>query len=253
MSTGETWAMIGGLAVLTYLIRFSFIGLMRGRRFTEEEQERVEGLLGLAAPAIRNALRFFSVSQQLERDPLTGLGNRRALCVQGGQWLADSVRHHQPISLLVMDLDRFKDVNDSHGHPVGDRLLCKVAETLMRVTRQADLCVRMGGDEFVVLLPWTGLADALDCAERIRRSVSAERVETPSGEWVSPRMSIGVATHRGGMDMDHLYHQADQALYAAKRAGADCVLAGSSGAEYRLSEPVGTARQTYPLDSSPTA
>ncbi len=215
--------------------------LMRGRRFSEDDQIRIEGLLGLAAPAIQNALRFHSVSQQLERDPLTGLGNRRALTMQGAQWLADSVRHHQPISMLVMDLDRFKAVNDTFGHPVGDRLLCKVADTLMAVTRTEDLCVRMGGDEFVVLLPWTGLADALECAERVRRAFSELALETGSGDFVKASVSIGVATYRKGMDLDQLYHQADEALYAAKRAGSNCVLAGSSGIESKRSDPVGTS------------
>nr|WP_206171886.1 GGDEF domain-containing protein [Thiorhodococcus mannitoliphagus] len=205
--------------------------LMRGRRFSESEQVAIESLLGLAAPAIQNALRFSSVSRQLERDPLTGLGNRRALTLQGAQWLADSVRHQQPLSMLVMDLDRFKSVNDTYGHPVGDRLLCQVAETLREATRTSDLCVRLGGDEFVVLLPWSGLADALECAERIRRRLASQPIETATGEQVAGQVSIGVASYRKGMDLDRLYHQADQALYAAKRSGANCVLAAPSNAD----------------------
>nr|WP_209262198.1 GGDEF domain-containing protein [Thiorhodococcus minor] len=205
--------------------------LMRGRRFSESEQVAIESLLGLAAPAIQNAVRFSAVTRQLERDPLTGLGNRRALKLQGAQWLADSIRHQQPISMLVMDLDRFKDVNDTHGHPVGDRLLCRVAEILTACTRTSDLCVRLGGDEFVVLLPWSGLADALDCAERIRRHLASAPIETPTGEQVAAQVSIGVAGYRKGMDLDQLYHQADQALYAAKRSGANRVLALPSTSE----------------------
>lgn len=205
--------------------------LMRGRRFSESEQIAIESLLGLAAPAIQNALRFASVTRQLERDPLTGLGNRRALTLQGAQWLADSIRHEQPISMLVMDLDRFKDVNDTHGHPVGDRLLCRVAEILTACTRTSDLCIRLGGDEFVVLLPWSGLADALECAERIRRRLESAPIETPTGEQVAAQLSIGVAGYRKGMDLDRLYHQADQALYAAKRSGANRVLALPSTAD----------------------
>ncbi len=214
--------------------------LMRGRRFSETDQARIEGLLGLAAPALHNALRFYALTQQLERDPLTGLGNRRALTLQGGQWLADSIRHKQPLSMLVMDLDRFKAVNDTYGHPVGDRLLCSLADSLRAVTRTADLCVRMGGDEFVVLLPGTGLADALECAERIRQAVAKLALIATSGDPVRTSVSIGVATHRHGMDLDHLYHQADDALYAAKRAGCNRVLAGAGHADgERKSEPLG--------------
>mgnify|MGYP001809901960 CR=1 FL=1 len=214
--------------------------LMRGRRFSETDQTRIEGLLGLAAPALHNALRFHDLTQQLERDPLTGLGNRRALTLQGGQWLADSIRHKQPLSMLVMDLDRFKTVNDTYGHPLGDRLLCALADTLRAVTRTADLCVRMGGDEFVVLLPGTDLSDALECAERVRHAVAKLILIAPNGEPVKTSVSIGVATHRNGMDLDQLYHQADDALYAAKRAGCNRVLAGAGYADgERNSEPVG--------------
>jgi diguanylate cyclase (GGDEF)-like protein len=192
--------------------------LMRGRRFSEDDQQRIEGLLALAVPAIQNALRFSHVNRQLERDPLTGLGNRRALTLQGEQWLADSVRHHHSLSMLVLDLDRFKAVNDTHGHPVGDRILCKVAETLMAVTRTADLCVRLGGDEFVVLLPETGPEAAQDCAERIRHALARQFVETESGLRVGISVSIGVATLRPGMNLDQLYQHADVALYASKQA-----------------------------------
>jgi len=213
--------------------------LMRGRRFSEKDQMRIESLLGLAAQSLRNALRFFETAQQLERDPLTGLGNRRAFNMQGGQWLADSVRHRHPIALLVMDLDRFKGVNDTYGHPVGDQLLRAVADTLTSVTRTADLCVRMGGDEFAVLLPGTDLSAAMECAERIRLALVQKSVVTPTGETVTGRVSIGVAAYRAGMDLDQLYLQADDALYAAKRAGSNRVLAGVGHLDGPRSEPLG--------------
>lgn len=205
--------------------------LMRGRRFSDIEQTRIEGLLGLAAPTLHNALRFYTVSQQLERDPLTGLGNRRALTLQGEQWLADAIRHQQPLSMLVMDLDRFKGVNDTYGHPLGDHLLCGLADSLRAVTRTADLCVRIGGDEFVVLLPGTDLFAAMECGERIRCAVARLSLTAPDGTPVSTSVSIGVATHRSGMDLDQLYRHADEALYAAKRAGCNRVVAGTGHAE----------------------
>ncbi|WP_246237719.1 GGDEF domain-containing protein [Caldichromatium japonicum] len=192
--------------------------LWRNRPFTAEDQQQIEALLALAVPSIHNALRFFQINRQLERDPLTGLGNRRALTIQGAQWLADCIRHRHPLSLLVLDLDRFKMINDTYGHPVGDRVLCQVAEILRAVTRTADLCVRLGGDEFVVLLPGATLDEAKDCAERIRQALAEQWVETETGERIGIGASIGAASHRPGMDLDQLYHEADAALYAVKQA-----------------------------------
>lgn len=262
--------------------------LMRGRRFSEADQIRIESLLGLAAQTLQHALRFFELNQQLERDPLTGLGNRRALKIQGAQWLADSQRHQEPLSMLVLDLDRFKSINDRFGHPLGDQLLCRIAETLRMQTRSADLCIRLGGDEFAVLLPRADLSEAMECAERIRHAVAQIALPTASDMTINPSVSIGVATCRVGAaaehshhltddrrtpdlseaiecaermrcavaklsdsllvgaaiqshecvdvpasrpetDLDLLYHQADDALYAAKRAGSNRVLAGASG------------------------
>ncbi len=214
--------------------------LARGRRFSDLDQARIESLLGLAAPALRNAIRFQGLSQQLERDVLTGLGNRRAFYLQGGRWLADAIRQERPLSMLLMDLDSFKSVNDRFGHPVGDRLLCALADTLVAATRGSDLCVRMGGDEFSVLLPGTDLVAAMECAERIRRSVARLSVDTEAGGKVSATVSIGVATYRSGLDLELLYRQSDEALYAAKRAGCNRVLAGTSGCLREELDPVCT-------------
>ncbi|SDX53686.1 diguanylate cyclase (GGDEF) domain-containing protein [Allochromatium warmingii] len=192
--------------------------LMRSQRFSAAEQTRIAGWLSLALPAIRNALYVAQITRQLERDPLTGLGNRRALTLQGEQWLADCVRHEHPFSMLVLDLDRFKAVNDTHGHPVGDRVLGCVAETLMAVTRTADLCVRLGGDEFCVLLPNTDLDAAHECAARIRQALTQRCIETDAGQRLHIRASIGAATHELGMTLEQLYQRADSALYAMKQA-----------------------------------
>lgn len=213
--------------------------LTRGRRFCDTDQEQIEELLGLAAPALRNALSFRTMSQQLERDPLTGLGNRRALTFQGAQRLAESVRYGYPLSMLVMDLDRFKSVNDTHGHMVGDRLLCAVALAIRAATRASDLCTRIGGDEFVVLLPRTGLAAALECGERIWRAISTVTIRAGTEAPITASVSIGVACYRSGMDFEQLYHQADEALYAAKRAGTNRVLAGMGQADSGASDAVG--------------
>ncbi|EIC22996.1 GGDEF domain-containing protein [Thiorhodovibrio frisius] len=200
--------------------------LTRGRRFSEQEQEKIESLLGLAAPALRNALRFNELSLQLETDPMTGLGNRRALHTQGERWLSDSERQHRPLTMLALDLDRFKPINDRFGHPEGDRLLCQVARVLRESTRPSDVCVRMGGDEFVVLVPGADVTSAMDCAERIRQAIGEIELSAPEAAGVRVSASIGLAMHHEGMTLDQLYNQADSALYAAKHAGSNRVLAG---------------------------
>ena len=207
--------------------QIGIFSLTRGRRFSESDQVRIESLLGLATPALHNALRYRAVAQLLERDTLTGLGNRRALSRQGVQWLADAIRYDRPLSMLVLDLDGFKSVNDTFGHPEGDRLLVSIAKILRTNTRTSDLCVRMGGDEFAVVLPGADLDRAIGCAERIRLTIAACSIDTPSGDSIRGSVSIGVATYSSGMDLDDLYHRADDALYAAKRMGCNQVLAGT--------------------------
>ncbi|MGV0952232.1 MAG: diguanylate cyclase [Azonexus sp.] len=209
--------------------RIGTFALTRSRRFSESDRTCIESLLGLATPALHNALRYRAVVQLVERDTLTGLGNRRALSRQGVQWLADAIRHDRPLSMLVLDLDDFKFINDTFGHPAGDRLLVSVADILRGNTRTSDLCIRMGGDEFAVMLPGADLEDAIGCAQRIRLAIAACAIATPNGDAISGSVSIGVASYGAGMDLDALYQRADDALYTAKRAGGNQVLAGNEG------------------------
>ncbi|WP_019625917.1 GGDEF domain-containing protein [Thioalkalivibrio sp. ALJT] len=209
--------------------------LMRGRRFGDHEQQRIEALLGLAAPALANALRFRQLTDRLETDELTGLGNRRAFEKQGAQWLADSRRQNRPISVLAIDIDHFKRINDRYGHPVGDEFLRQVAHTLRTTTRESDLCIRMGGEEFLVLLPGADLTYAMDCAERIRLAIGALRIPaTASGDSelesdgvARATASVGVAAIGPRSSLQAAYQVADEALYAAKQTGRNRVLAGN--------------------------
>ncbi|WP_018873650.1 GGDEF domain-containing protein [Thioalkalivibrio sp. ALJ16] len=209
--------------------------LMRGRRFGDHEQERIEALLGLAAPALANALRFQNLSTCLETDELTGLGNRRAFEKQGAQWLADCRRQDRPMSVLAIDLDHFKRINDDFGHTVGDELLRRVADALRNSTRESDLCIRMGGEEFLVLLPGADLNCAMECAERIRLAIAALRIPAAAGDEsglesdgpVKATASVGVAAIGRHSSLHTAYQAADEALYAAKQAGRNRVLAGN--------------------------
>lgn len=236
-----TWS--GGVADrhrVEYAIRFKgaslgSLVLMRGRRFTDEEQQHMEALLGLATPSLANALRFQRLLENLETDELTRLGNRRAFEKQGEKWLADCRRQGRPLSVLAIDLDHFKQINDRFGHPAGDKVLQRVADTLRASTRQSDLCVRMGGEEFLAILPGTDLSHAMECAERIRQAIAALHASaagvdeaTPAGDGpIRITASVGVATIGRSTTLQAAYQAADEALYAAKRAGRNRILAGN--------------------------
>ena len=148
-------------------------------------------------------------------DFLTGLRNRRYLELDLERELFRVARYGRPLSLIILDLDGFKAVNDTHGHEVGDRVLKALARCLEEHLRQSDRAVRLGGEEFAVLLPETGLPQALRLAERLRRAVAALKV--PPVEGLSA--SFGVA-QAGPTDSPlSLLRRADEALYRAKRAG----------------------------------
>jgi len=161
-------------------------------------------------------------------DPLTGLKNVRYFRARLEEARAAALRSGEQLSLVVLDLDRFKDVNDRFGHPAGDLLLRAVAAALASAVREGDTAVRlggsvarMGGEEFAVLLPGAGAAEAASVAARILDAVRAAGVETAGGE-VHVSASAGVATLAGGLlSADELYARADRAMYAAKEAGRD--------------------------------
>lgn len=159
-------------------------------------------------------------------DALTGLWNRRAFDqALRREWKRTS-RRESDLSLLLLDLDHFKPLNDQYGHPLGDECLAAVASTISDTVRATDVVCRWGGDEVAIILPATDQAGALTAAEKIRSAVEALRfrVKKDSGEWVSVTASIGVATARrapdGTIAAPHdLLQAADKALYQTKHEG----------------------------------
>jgi diguanylate cyclase (GGDEF)-like protein len=152
------------------------------------------------------------------RDQLTGLGNRRAFDETLEREIARSRRSGSPITVLVLDLDRFKAINDRHGHLIGDRTLKAAAEAITETVRVPDDCFRWGGDEFAVLLPDTELAGAREVGERMQAAV---RAHSPLPEEVAVEISFGAAELGAGQSADELLHEADGALLRAKRFGAE--------------------------------
>jgi diguanylate cyclase (GGDEF)-like protein/PAS domain S-box-containing protein len=157
-------------------------------------------------------------------DPLTDLKNRRAVLQTMHTVLAHPPRTGQRLGVLYCDLDRFKQVNDTYGHPVGDALLIEVARRIQRCLREADTVGRMGGDEFLVLLTQVnGLEEAAQVAEKVRREVTAPfRMDQ---NVLIPTLSIGVSVAESGDDADEVVARADRALYQAKQSGRDRVIA----------------------------
>lgn len=151
-------------------------------------------------------------------DPLTGLPNRRYFKECFGGALALARRHRHDTAVMMVDVDHFKQLNDTQGHAVGDRVLMHLATALQEDLRQSDLPARLGGEEFGILLPETGLQEAVKIAERVRRRV-VERPPRVQGIRLPVTVSIGVAAVRGHVDPEVLLERADRALYQAKQQG----------------------------------
>jgi len=158
---------------------------------------------------------------QIDHDFLTGLRSRSWFMGQASIELNRAIRFNTPLSLLVLDIDFFKLVNDTHGHQAGDIVLKSVAQHMQKILRDFDMCARIGGEEFIILLPQTNQDKALEVAERIRLFIQNTNVPLPAGG--SPlqlTISIGISCLSSKEDsIDHLINKADKALYKAKNTG----------------------------------
>ena len=149
-------------------------------------------------------------------DPLTGLMNRRHFRLLADQEFTRAARTHQQLLMMMLDIDHFKQVNDTHGHDIGDQALVAIADVLRNGIRDMDILARWGGEEFLVLLPETDMAGALPIAERIRQQVSQIKLpKIPEGLTIS----IGMCEAKPGMELKAVTSLADEALYQAKASG----------------------------------
>lgn len=153
-------------------------------------------------------------------DALTGLGNRRHFDAQAQREVARALRHRQPLCLMLFDVDRFKNINDTYGHDVGDKVLQALSKSAQQQLREHDLLARIGGEEYAVLLPDTGPAEALLAAERLRCAISECRVVIDEKTVVQCTVSLGVCElSDSASDLDAMMKAADEALYQAKQGG----------------------------------
>lgn len=195
-----------------------FLELHRRTRFTADELEVVEIFLSVAICPIRNACRFLALEQMALTDSLTRIPNRRALDQDLEKTCHLANRHGQSHSLILVDLDHFKSVNDTCGHLIGDQLLQLTADTLRRSLRNSDSVYRYGGEEFAVLPPYTTTESAREVAERIRFALANLTLDR-AAESLRITASCGVAGYLAGESPEQWLSRADQALYQAKRAG----------------------------------
>jgi diguanylate cyclase (GGDEF)-like protein len=173
--------------------------------------------------------------QQASTDVLTGVANRRHFHEFLEEHFRLAARYGTPLSLFLVDLDHFKQLNDTYGHLVGDEVLRGVAQRMRGALRDADLLARFGGEEFVVVLPSTPLEGAVQSAERVREALAARPIEV-AGQAIPVTASFGVSAYRADalMTPEWLIKEADLALYEAKRAGRNCVRAAGDEALFRI-------------------
>lgn len=193
-----------------------------------DESGRVSGIVSIGHDVTEHIMLTRALEEQAQRDPLTGLANRRYFMDRGHIEQSRASRHGHPLSLLMLDLDHFKRVNDTYGHKAGDVVLQKLSELLIENKREPDIAARLGGEEFVLLLPDTDLDAAVRVAERLRGAIAGSAVVTDTGETVRFTTSVGAAQMGGQVEtLEQLLDQADQALYRAKHTGRNRVCAAS--------------------------
>jgi len=202
-------------------------------RFSSESEKTIVALANHAATAVENAMLHTRILSLARKDKLTGLGNLRFFEEKLEEEFVRTNRSNFPFSLIMMDIDDFKNYNDSWGHPMGNTLLKTVVKAMSSAIREVDVLIRYGGEEFVCILPFTGEQEASEIAERIRKRVVESSYVIPHSEQQplgQVSISLGVSTYLTDVgDRNLLLKYADQRMYMAKRAGKNRVLAPALG------------------------
>jgi diguanylate cyclase (GGDEF)-like protein len=215
----------GAFAAFPVLHHGQLIALMALTRsedhpLSQTEVRLISAIADSLAVAIRHAQLFDELREMSTHDALTGLANRRLLRTQLEMEVDRARRFDVPVCVLLVDIDHFKELNDRCGHPAGDEALRQVAKVMREHVRRVDTVARVGGEEFVLVLPRTGGAEAVRVADKVREQVAALQVEGAGGQPEGRlTVSIGVTELGEGDDPDSLLARADGALYAAKREG----------------------------------
>jgi diguanylate cyclase (GGDEF)-like protein len=185
--------------------------------YTDDHRRVLDQVALQAASVVHNALLFERSEEQALKDSLTGLANPRALQFQVARELGRARRTSTPFSVILLDLDDFKIINDAYGHLAGDRALQEVAKVLQQTTRTYDTCIRYGGDEFVVLLSSCGRAEADERRRRLQEAVAAIKLRTDDGREIALKVSAGASVFpEDGETYERLLARADRRMYRNK-------------------------------------
>lgn len=203
------------------LNKFSGSGILlvlrKGKKIGGYENQMLAKGLQILCEPLQRALEYEDLYEQASRDALTGLMNRRVFEERITSVLAQANRHGHPVTLACMDLDNFKQINDTYGHGVGDLVLQKVSASMERMVRNCDILARMGGDEFMLIMPDTMLAAAKVMANRLCRTIN--QLDVPGAGPGVLGVSIGLVEWQPGLNKKQWIQKADEALYKAKAAG----------------------------------
>jgi diguanylate cyclase (GGDEF)-like protein len=181
------------------------------------ERDLLNEVLEILGESLQRSLDYEDIFEQARRDALTGLANRRVFEERVEQLIESGRRYGHPVTMASMDLDNFKQLNDTYGHVEGDLALQQVASAISKMIRNSDLLVRMGGDEFVLVMQDTDVKSACKLAERLCKMVDNLKIKTGPKEKLG--ISIGLAQWQKTMSKDDWLQQADEVLYQAKAKG----------------------------------
>ena len=212
------------LLVLPLLVKDEVIGTFsvaakRPGAFPGDRREMLGVIANQVAISLQNARMYQIVEEQATTDGLTGLVNHRTFQERFAAMLGRAERHHFPVSMILTDIDHFKKINDTYGHPTGDEVLRRVAAILGASARKIDIVARYGGEEFAIVLESTDRAGARNLAERIRTEIEQQSFQSAKGAF-GATISLGVACFpEDATQKADIIARADQSLYAAKHGG----------------------------------
>lgn len=194
------------------------------RKMLPYHHEILDIIVKTLGVALKNHINIKRLEDDVALDSLTGCYNRRELDRLVGHHIAGAKRYDRDLSVIMLDVDHFKQVNDTYGHLAGDTVLKAISEVVLSAIRKGDYLARYGGEEFMVVLPDTQMPQAMELAERLRVVIENLEINLPGGLKIRKTASFGVSTLREHEGRESLVHAADTHLYEAKAAGRNCVM-----------------------------